>query len=1112
MLTLLCHVTACAAAVDVDTRARCCSWIRHRAMMAMVMARTAGIAVVTAFTAATGLGSSSDGHAPAAYAEDGANFLCRRSFGITPAAYPLPCRAPADDYTSPLGREFVIAAWGEPTISPVDIICMGRPIPGSSTHPKTSWTYPGCNATCCNASALDQLDVYAKAHFTAVRTGLVNQFAQHWGLLKAPANASEALDALAGALRRIQKVGLRPIFTPGGFLTTRTLAGDWFGSTDAFGGVSSCVVNDTLPANSPLLCTPEMGKHHLTPPELAWIKAELDKRNLSQAIDMAFLHDDDFHVTGDTIASTEWLKNNWPGAPGMINGGLTDPLGLYSSRQFVLSAEQYYIQSENTAVFNISGPQGMLRTLLLSYTQSQQLAERFRLRPWPLFNLGDGMGLTAIESDSFVRVQVYAALALGAKGINYYTWAGGVWNSGGTLPLPHNQSKGIPGLNYPTVKTVNADAKVWGNLLVGARHVGAISTMSSTCSSDAQCAPTCAGGTQKDTVPRCVSGGCQCPLEKDGSSPTAGPGLEPAPELPVSGMDADLLVGVFSSSSMGDSGFLMVTDTRVAMGIGVLPQRTVAITLNARCVAAVVPPGIERTLESLSPQITHHGRQRSGGGAQVFLRLQAGDGALLRVNGSGCGYVLRGVRRWQYDPRTISGRWLFGRNVMTNNRISWNHWEEDLDGQTQHDWTPWLQRAPTPRRAEMEPGGVKEREALIIGGSYHEDSSGIADALSARSLAEAGFALVSAAGSNTTAIEFALTWGATYGFSVLSAGGGTVGSAQEIFGAVENWGCHTNYGGVLLDGGLDSNRQLVVRSSATALRSAAYWALPFTVGVSTVDLALDLARSGVPLAAVAALPDLALAASAVAAGQHMLDLYNDLNTRLVRNTSVPASAAVAIDVCATNSDSLLRFAAFSSLATAFVPPPDQSGNSTVTGALWWDGMGACARIGSPKFELLANINLRLSQAAWLDAFSQQAGLSTRIWSTSSLHLPGSVAPGSQGPGGLLLEMSPELIVFEFVTSTHPNVFSGMFYVLSSQLSLVAGGAPARAVSLKLRASVVSTAAVEGGCFQGFSKCGLHRVGNLLPLTLPGGSGQLARFFVGPQKAKVNSDGSNNLKF
>ena len=30
-------------------------------------------------------------------------------------------------------------------------------------------------------------------------------------------------------------------------------------------------------------------------------------------------------------------------------------------------------------------------------------------------------------------------------------------------------------------------------------------------------------------------------------------------------------------------------------------------------------------------------------------------------------------------------------------------------------------------------------------------------------------------------------------------------------------------------------------------------------------------------------------------------------------------------------------------------------------ALWYEGVGACARVGSSKFELLASINTRLSQ-------------------------------------------------------------------------------------------------------------------------------------------------------
>ena len=46
--------------------------------------------------------------------------LSRRTFGGGPGAYPLPCRRPADDYTSPLAREFVVTAWWPPSISPTE--------------------------------------------------------------------------------------------------------------------------------------------------------------------------------------------------------------------------------------------------------------------------------------------------------------------------------------------------------------------------------------------------------------------------------------------------------------------------------------------------------------------------------------------------------------------------------------------------------------------------------------------------------------------------------------------------------------------------------------------------------------------------------------------------------------------------------------------------------------------------------------------------------------------------------------------------------------------------------------------------------------------------------
>ena len=686
-----------------------------------------------------------------------------------------------------------------------------------------------------------------------------------------------------------------------------------------------------------------------------------------------------------------------------------------------------------------------------------------RLRGWPLFNLGDGMGLATIAADSMVRVQVYSALALGAHGVDYYTWDHGVWNSS------VNQSKGVPGPTYNTVVIVNADAQKWGNLLIASRHVGAIATMPSTCSSDAQCAPSCASGYPKDTVPRCIHGGCQCILLSSGASSLQW-ARPPGAGLPVTAMSSDLLVGVFSASDTGDTGYLMVVDTRAAMTMGALPRRAVSLTLVPSCTATVVSPGVERTLESMSAYVngwpattassssargssclrslreacggdqSRHGGNASatasceacagayqtvlqhagchaqevqtwctGGG--VSLTLSAGEGALLSVSGAGCGGILRGVRRWQYDPRSISAQWLFGRNVFTNAKTSWTPWAEDLDGAvTSANWQPWVARAPSNRRADVATGGTKDRQLLIVGASYHERPEGIGSALSARVLAEAGFSAVSLPDDdnetkNETAFAWGLTWAATYGFSVFSNQQrnalSEVDARAAVSEAVHLWGCHTNFGGVLLDG---HGQHIVAR--AAALRSEAAWGLPIVAGLDSIAEVLAVATEGVPLPALSAMPLALLAENSTAKtlAQGIFTRYAQLALNVVRNSSTPSTVAISVPVCATDSDSLLRLAAFASLPVAFA-------SQRINGALWWEGVGECARIGTPKFELLENINLRITQAAWLDVFSHTGSGMTRVWSSASLHVDGSVSPGSLR-GGLIQSMSPELVVFE----------------------------------------------------------------------------------------------------
>ena len=57
---------------------------------------------------------------------------------------------------------------------------------------------------------------------------------------------------------------------------------------------------------------------------------------------------------------------------------------------------------------------------LALFESNQYIAQRYRLAPWPLFALGDGGGVHNLASASLVRVQVYAALAYGMRGLYYY--------------------------------------------------------------------------------------------------------------------------------------------------------------------------------------------------------------------------------------------------------------------------------------------------------------------------------------------------------------------------------------------------------------------------------------------------------------------------------------------------------------------------------------------------------------------------------------------------------------------------------------------------------------------------------------------------------------------
>ncbi len=62
----------------------------------------------------------------------------------------------------------------------------------------------------------------------------------------------------------------------------------------------------------------------------------------------------------------------------------------------------------------------LLKSQTCGRTSSVKLREKsLGVQVWPLFALGDGGGVPVIRSASLVRMQVYAALAYGARGLYY---------------------------------------------------------------------------------------------------------------------------------------------------------------------------------------------------------------------------------------------------------------------------------------------------------------------------------------------------------------------------------------------------------------------------------------------------------------------------------------------------------------------------------------------------------------------------------------------------------------------------------------------------------------------------------------------------------------------
>jgi hypothetical protein len=300
------------------------------------------------------------------------------------------------------------------------------------------------------------------------------------------------------------------------------------------------------------------------------------------------------------------------------------------------------------------------------------------------------------------------------------------------------------------------------------------------------------------------------------------------------------------------------------------------------------------------------------------------------------------------------------------------------------------------------------------------------------------------------------------------------------------------------------------RPTTLALKQAANWLFPLVPSVRSVQQAVALADAGItPLPAVLlpALPPhstVSTPSSASEWAQATLDLLSN-HSSVFANRSVMATMAVSIDACAYESESLHRAAAYWSVIYG-------------AQALWYENLSKCAQIGTAKWKLIRDINLRLTQfaeplfmkgistPAWNGAFRRSNGPAgstpssdcrhgadcfseelrynvTRVFSTSTLRIPPLQGVQAAKPGmskqDLIQSMDAELVVIELhnhsveVGSSQVGVEFARapqryLLVLSTALSTAKGGSMPREVSIQLRGDVTSTQPIEPNAFQGFA--------------------------------------------
>ena len=238
-------------------------------------------------------------------------------------------------------------------------------------------------------------------------------------------------------------------------------------------------------------------------------------------------------------------------------------------------------------------------------------------------------GGTNVRSDSLVRWMAYAAVAFGAKALNWYCWSSvyhmQTCGCPATVPPPSGRQScgcntsmsGQPSPIYQTAREVNADASKWGDVLLGGdfRFASAYNSPGSWGADGQLVGPT------GDSVP--------------------------SEHTLVTGISERLLATAFLPATPSATAYVFVVSKDVSPYLPAVAPRNVSLSLH-RCVvgASVETPGRQgRTgfdFGAGAPTRRGHVRRHfaavgssASGAVTVTVELAGGGGALVRLSGDG---------------------------------------------------------------------------------------------------------------------------------------------------------------------------------------------------------------------------------------------------------------------------------------------------------------------------------------------------------------------------------------------------------------------------------------------------------------------------------------------